>query len=96
MNKGTTAIQNMEIMKNCEALGLRNSSNLIVHFPGSDETDVVETMQNIEFAMRFRPLKPVNFWLGLGSPVWQYPTQFRIRSISNHPHYHMLFPEACH
>ncbi len=93
MNKGTTAIQNMEIMKNCEALGLRNASNLMLHFPGSDETDVRETMQNLEFAMPFRPLKPVNFWLGLGSPVWQKPTQFHIRSISNHPYYRILFPE---
>ena len=24
MSKGTTAIQNLEIMKNCEALGLQN------------------------------------------------------------------------
>jgi ribosomal peptide maturation radical SAM protein 1 len=93
MSKGTTAIQNMEIMKNCEALGLRNSSNLILHFPGSDEADVVETLQNIEFAMYFRPLKPVNFWLGLGSPVWQCPSQFHVQSISNHPYYHILFPK---
>jgi ribosomal peptide maturation radical SAM protein 1 len=92
MNKGTTTIQNMEIMKNCEALGLQNGSNLMLHFPGSDEADVMETMQNLEFAMPFRPLKPVHFWLGLGSPVWQSPTQFHIRSISNHPHYRILFP----
>ena len=57
------------------------------------KTDVTETMQNLEFAMPFRPLKPVNFWLGLGSPVWQNPTQFHVRSISNHPHYRVLFPE---
>jgi len=93
MNKGTTAIQNMEIMKNCEALGLQNVSNLIIHFPGSDETDVKETIQNLAFVMPFRPLKPVNFWLGLGSSVWENPTQFQIKSISNHPHYRILFPE---
>ncbi len=93
MNKGTTAIQNMEIMKNCESLGLQNISNLIIHFPGSDEADVTETIQNLAFAMPFRPLKPVNFWLGLGSPVWQCPTQFHVQSISNHPHYRRLFPD---
>ncbi len=93
MCKGTTAIQNMAIMKNCEALGIQNVSNLMLHFPGSDEADVTETLQNLDFAMSFRPLKPVNFWLGLGSPVWQNPRQFHIKSISNHPHYHTLFPE---
>jgi ribosomal peptide maturation radical SAM protein 1 len=93
MNKGTTAIQNMASMKNCEALGLQNVSNLMLHFPGSDEADVTETMQNLTFAMPFKPLKPVNFWLGLGSPVCQSPKQFQIQSISNHPHYRILFPE---
>jgi ribosomal peptide maturation radical SAM protein 1 len=93
MNKGTTAIQNMEIMKNCEALGLQNVSNLIIYFPGSDETDVMETLQNLAFAMPFRPLKPVNFWLGLGSPVWENPIQYHIKSMFNHPYYRRLFPD---
>jgi ribosomal peptide maturation radical SAM protein 1 len=93
MNKGTSTIYNMEIMKNCEGLDLRNASNLMLCFPGSDEEDVAETMKNLEFAMPFRPLKPVNFWLGLGSPVCQNPAQFHIRSISNHPYYRVLFPE---
>ncbi len=93
MNKGTTAIQNMAIMKHCEALGIENVSNLMLHFPGSDEADVMETLQNLAFAMPFRPLKSVNFWLGLGSPVWQNPRQFHVQSISNHPHYRILFPE---
>ena len=93
MNKGTTAIQNLEIMKNCEALGLKNVSNLMLHFPGSEETDVRETMQNLMFVMSFRPLKAVYFWLGLGSGVWQYPQKFHIQSMSNHPHYRVLFPK---
>jgi ribosomal peptide maturation radical SAM protein 1 len=93
MNKGITTIHNLEIMKNCEALDLRNASNLMLCFPGSDESDVMETMKNLEFARPYRPLKPVNFWLGLGSPVWQNPAQFHIRSISNHAHYRVLFPE---
>jgi ribosomal peptide maturation radical SAM protein 1 len=92
MNKGTTAIRNLEMMKNCEALGVKNVSNLMLHFPGSDEADVRETIQNLVFAMSFRPLKVVNFWLGLGSGVWQYSQRFHIRSISNHPHYQVLFP----
>ena len=93
MNKGTTTIQNMEIMKHCEALGLHNSSNLMLHFPGSDEADVAETLKNMTFVMPFRPLRPVYFWLGLGSQVWRYPKRFHIQSLSNHPHYSRLFPE---
>ncbi len=61
LHKGTTTIQNLEIMRNCEALGILNTSNLILHFPGSDEQDVAETLANLEFALPFRPLQTVKF-----------------------------------
>jgi ribosomal peptide maturation radical SAM protein 1 len=92
LNKGTTAIQNLEIMKNCEELGIVNTSNLILHFPGSDSDDVKETLQNLDFAMYFRPMRFVHFWLGLGSPVWQNPKDFGIKAVFNHPNYATLFP----
>jgi len=92
MNKGTRVIQNLEIMKHCEMLGLKNSSNLILGFPGSDEQDVSETMRTLDFAILFQPLKPVRFWLGLESPVWRNYREFNIKSIANHPGYGFLFP----
>ncbi len=92
LRKGTTAIQNLEIMRNCEALGVDSISNLICRFPGSDEQDVNETMQNLDFALPFRPLKIVNFWLGLDSPVWQNPENYGIKSVYNHPNWKYLFP----
>ena len=93
MNKGTRVIQNLEIMKHCEMLGLKNSSNLILGFPGSDADDVAKTLEALEFAMPFQPLKPVRFWLGLESPVWKDYRKFNIKSIFNHPGYGILFPE---
>ncbi len=92
LNKGTTAIQNIEIMKNCEMLGIQHSSNLIVHFPGSDDKDVAETLQSLEFTFSFRPLRMVHFWLGLGSPVWQDPKTFGIKAMFNHRNYADIFP----
>lgn len=92
LKKGTTAIQNIEIMKHCEMLRIHNSSNLIVHFPGSDPDDVAETLRNLEFVYPFRPLRVVHFWLGLGSPVCQAPEKFGIRAVFNHPNYQSLFP----
>jgi len=92
LNKGTTAIQNIEIMKHCEMLGIQNSANLIVHFPGSDEDDVAETLQNLEFTYFFRPLRMVHFWLGLGSPVWQNPKAYGINAVFNHGNYAGIFP----
>jgi hypothetical protein len=92
LHKGTSAIQNMEIMKNCEALGIENISNLILYFPGSDERDVALTLENIEFALPYRPLKTTAFWLGWGSPVWRSPKAYNIRAVFNHPNWAVLFP----
>lgn len=92
LNKGTSVIQNLEIMKHCEALGIENRGNLICGFPGSDDADVAETLAALSFAMPFRPLKPVHFWLGVDSPVWRNPQRYAIRTVANHPDYHALFP----
>jgi ribosomal peptide maturation radical SAM protein 1 len=93
LNKGTTAIQNVEIMRNCEASNLpRLTSNLITHFPGSDGEDVKETLANLSYVRFFRPLKATPFWLGYGSPVWLDPRAYGIRKTGNHPHYAELFP----
>jgi ribosomal peptide maturation radical SAM protein 1 len=92
LNKGTRCIDNLEMIKNCEEVGIVNLSNLITHFPGSDSDDVAETLRAIEFARPFRPLKTVRFWLGRGSPVSSDPASFGIQAVFNHPHYAVLFP----
>ncbi|MEA1945907.1 MAG: RiPP maturation radical SAM C-methyltransferase [Thermodesulfobacteriota bacterium] len=92
LNKGTTTIQNIEIMKYCEMTGIANSSNLILYFPGSDQKDVDETLRNLDFVLCFRPLKMVHFWLGMGSPVWQNPEAFGLKSVFNHRNYAVIFP----
>lgn len=92
LHKGTTAIQNLEIMKRCEQLGIVNLANLILQFPGSDDQDVRETLRAIDYARAYRPLKPVVFWLGLGSPVWSDPAAFGLDRVRNHPNWERIFP----
>lgn len=95
MNKGSRAIQNLEIMKNCEIPGLPSlMGNLILDFPSSDEQDVSQTLTNLDFALPFRPLRAIPFWLGYGSPVWHMPEAFGIKRVQNHPFYAHLFPPA--
>ncbi len=93
MNKGVCAIDNLAIMKHCEASGIINASNLMLHFPSSDADDVAETLQALDFARWYRPLKTVRFWLGLDSPVYRYARRFQIRSVFNHPNLKKLFPD---
>jgi ribosomal peptide maturation radical SAM protein 1 len=93
LNKGTTAMDNLEIMKHCEAQGLPNlTGNLILCFPSSEEQDVAETLRNLDFAMPFRPLKGIPFWLGYWSPVWRMYRHYGIRRVRNHSYYRHLFP----
>ncbi len=92
LNKGTSAIQNLETMKHCEALGIKQTSNLILCFPGSDQEDVRQTLRALEFAAPFRPLKVAHFWLGIGSSVYRNPVQFGLTAVYNHPRYRALFP----
>lgn len=94
LNKGTSVAENLEVMKNCEAAGIKHNSNLILLFPGSDETDVEETLRAIDAARIFYPLRIVYFWLGIQSPVWQNPGRFGIKAVFNHPNYKVLFPKA--
>ena len=93
LNKGTTAMDNMEIMKNCETPGCPNlTGNLILGFPSSDEQDVAETLACLEFTFPFRPLKGIPFWLGYGSGVFEMPDAYGIKRLRNHPYYAHFFP----
>lgn len=92
LNKGTTVIQNIEVMKHCEELGIQHHSNLILGFPGSDGDDVAETLENLFFVMPYQPLRKVRFWLGQNSPVALHPQRYGIRRIANHPNYRVLLP----
>jgi ribosomal peptide maturation radical SAM protein 1 len=93
LRKGTTAMENVEIMKNSEAPGRPAlTGNLILDFPSSDEKDVSETLRTLDFVFPFRPLKAIPFWLGYGSPVWRAPSDYGIRGARNHPFYRHLFP----
>jgi hypothetical protein len=92
MNKGTSALDNLEMMRHCEALGLDHGGNLMLHFPGSTSGDVQETLHVMEFAALFRPLRQVGFWLGLESPVYSNPERFGIRLLGNDSRWNSLFP----
>lgn len=94
LNKGTTVMQNIAMMRNCQALGIQCDGNLIVGFPGSTAAAVNQTLEALPFLLPFRPLQVVHFWLGYGSPVWRQPQKFNIRGIYNHYHYRSLFPKS--
>ena len=94
LNKGTTAIQNIQMMRDLEELRIKNGANLMIQFPGSDGADVEETLRHLPFVLPFYPLNIVRFQLGMGSPVALNPEAFGIVSHGNHPNYSYLFPSS--
>ena len=92
MRKGATVMENLALMKESVALGIRLDGNLITGFPGSTEAEVAETLTNLEYVLPFTPLTGAAFFLGHGSGVAENPQDYGIRAIVQHPHNRKLFP----
>lgn len=92
MRKGATVMENLSLMKESVALGIRLDGNLITGFPGSTEAEVAETLANLEYVLPFTPLTGAAFFLGHGSGVAENPQDYGIRAIVQHPHNRKLFP----
>ncbi len=92
MRKGATVMENLALMKESLALGIRLDGNLITGFPQSTEAEVRETLANLEFVLPFTPLTAASFFLGHGSEVAEKPSDYGIRAVVQHPHNRKLFP----
>jgi ribosomal peptide maturation radical SAM protein 1 len=93
MRKGKSVMDNVAVMRHAEETGTKLSGNLIIHFPGSTEEEVEETLWAMDFIWPFSPLKTVSFWLGAGSPVEKAPEIFKIADVRPHHNNFYLFPE---
>ena len=92
MRKGATVMENLALMKESLALGIRLDGNLITGFPQSTEAEVQETLANLDFVLPFTPLTAATFFLGHGCAVAENPSDYGLRAIVQHPHNRKLFP----
>lgn len=92
LNKGTTVIDNLALMKDAVTCNISADGNLIIEFPGSTDAEVEETLHNLDYALPFTPLSVAAFFLGMGSPADSTPRKFGIRAITQHPMNKKLFP----
>ena len=92
MNKGTTVIENLAVLKYCKESNIRLDGNLIVEFPGSVQAEAEETLVNLDYALPFHPLSVATFFLGQGSPIDRDPKRYGIDAVSRHGYYASLFP----
>ena len=84
VGKGTTTIQNLQVMKLCYELRIFNGANLIVDFPGATLEEVEETRHNLlNFAIAYQPLNISTFGLGVDSTVDALRERFGISNVRN-------------
>lgn len=86
MNKGTRLIDNLEIMKFCEELGITSILNLMVGFPTETQADVDRSTKAVDYATSYAPYKKVAvFELRDGSPVDMDPHKYGVKSVRETP-----------
>jgi ribosomal peptide maturation radical SAM protein 1 len=96
MNKGTTVIKNLEIMKTFFELGFgeRFDSNLIVNFPATTQEEIDETIYNIRnFGIIYSPLQISDFSLYRYSAVETCREEFKIANLRNSDKYRGILPD---
>jgi ribosomal peptide maturation radical SAM protein 1 len=82
MRKGTRLIDNLQIMKYSEELGLKGNSFIMLGFPTESQADVDRSVRAIDFASAYAPpSQVVSFTLREGSPVQLEPHKFGLYRV---------------
>ncbi len=93
MRKGVSPLQNVQLLKWCQELGMRPQWNLLCGFPGENAADYEQVRQYVDAlghlppAMGWGPLRLDRF-----SPYYDFPDQYGIRILSALEPYRYLFP----
>jgi hypothetical protein len=94
IGKGTTTIQNLQVMKLAYELRIDNGANLIFDFPGATAEEVEETRVNmLEYAIAYQPLSLSRFTLGVDSTVDALRQNFGIRNVRNQDVFKLGMPD---
>lgn len=96
MDKGSSTMDNIAMMKLCAQERIKLEGNLIVDFPTTTMDEINETINNLAYVLPYNPLEPASFFLGYGSPIYNKPKQFSIQAILPHTKTKLLFPKHCH
>jgi hypothetical protein len=92
MQKGVSVIENIATMRAAQEHSLALEGNLIIQFPGSTQSEVDETLENLDYIFSYSPLSIAAFFLGHDSPVCLSPEKYGIKAIINHANNTKIFP----
>lgn len=87
-------LQNLQAMRLCAELGIDNSANLIVDFPGSTDAEVAETRETIlRYALAYQPLNPCRLVLGVDNALDARRDEFGVTNVRNSDSYRAGLPD---
>ena len=93
MRKGVSVIENIATMRAAQEHSLALEGNLIIQFPGSTQSEVDETLKNLDYVFSYSPLISASFFLGHDSPIYISPKKYGIKAIINHINNKYIFPK---
>lgn len=93
MNKGTTAIQNIQTLKWAKMCGLKVSYNIITHFPMETAADISAMLENMRYITHLTPPSISPFSLNYQSQIHQHPTEHNIKDVVQHQLNQSIFPQ---
>jgi ribosomal peptide maturation radical SAM protein 1 len=94
MQKGVSVIENIAAMRSAQENSLILEGNLILQFPGSNQAEVAETLNVLDYVFPYSPLAIASFFLGYDSPIHKNPQKYGIKAIVNHSNNNKLFPKS--
>ncbi|MFH1830152.1 MAG: RiPP maturation radical SAM C-methyltransferase [Pseudomonadota bacterium] len=79
MNKGTRCIDNINILKRCEVLGIMPFGNLLINFPTESQKEIDRSVWAMDYASSFAPPAHVStFHLSSGSLIYHHPKKYGV------------------
>lgn len=95
LHKGTTAIQNLQLMRTCHELEMALTTSWLLGFPGSTEAEVAETVSVIDrFARAYSPPQFVHeFDLERESPIFFVREEHGILNVRSSDRLRDVLPE---
>jgi ribosomal peptide maturation radical SAM protein 1 len=93
MHKGVTPLQNIQLLKWCEELGIRVTWNIIIGIPGEPDSAYAEMAELSKALCHLPPPSGVApFELHRFSPLFEHPDEFAIEWQGAYPLYQYIFP----
>ncbi len=86
MRKGIRLIDNLQILKFCEELGIELAYNLILGFPTETQADIDRTVDALDYALSYAPpLHLSDFTLVESSLIYENPQKYGVKDIVDCP-----------